>query len=77
MVVDYGGIPCSYDEIYQVLENHKKHFQPQKKTFQESFDRPVLISDAAHSLGAIYKGLKSGAIADFSAFSFHAVKNSL
>lgn len=73
--VDYGGFPCDYDEIKAVLEHQKHRYKPKKKTWQEHFEKPAILSDSAHSLGSVYKGKKAGSIADFSVFSFHAVKN--
>ncbi len=72
---DIGGMPCDYDEIFNAVDSNKKKYRPKKNTLQCSFDRPVVIADAAHSLGAVYKHKKSGSIADFSLFSFHATKN--
>lgn len=77
--VDVGGIPCDYDELYNALEDKKFLYFPKKGTLQEKLSRPLLLADASHSLGAEYKSngkwKKSGALADFSVFSFHAVKN--
>lgn len=77
--VDVGGVPCDYDELYRVLESKKMLYSPKKGTLQEKLPRPLLLADAAHSLGAEYKSggewKKSGSLADFSVFSFHAVKN--
>jgi dTDP-4-amino-4,6-dideoxygalactose transaminase len=73
--VDFGGMPCDYDDIRNILENNKFKYKPKKGTFQEFTDRPIILSDSAHSLGALYNGNKVGSIADFSVFSFHAVKN--
>lgn len=75
IAVDYGGCPCDYDELKDVLESGKKLFRPRKGTVLEGYDRPVLIADAAHSLGASLNGKKAGTLADFTVFSFHAVKN--
>jgi len=72
--VDIGGVPADYDEIYKVVENARTLFSPHSE-LQRKIGRIAIIADAAHSLGALYKGKESGAIADFSAFSFHAVKN--
>ena len=72
--VDLAGIMCDYDKIYEVVEKNKKKFQPKNK-LQESFGRVIILSDAAHSFGATYKGRVSGEVADFTSFSFHAVKN--
>ncbi len=77
--VDVGGIPCDYDELYRILEDKKSLYSPKKGTLQEKLSRPLLLADAAHSFGAEYKSCskwkKSGSLADFSVFSFHAVKN--
>lgn len=77
--VDIGGIPCDYDKLKSVLEEKKSLYNPKKGTLQETLCRPLLLADAAHSFGAEYKTCdgwkKSGALADFSVFSFHAVKN--
>lgn len=73
--VDIGGWPCDYDDIKTVLEQQQKKYHPRKKTLQEQFSQPVIIADAAHSFGAGYKNKKAGNLADFTVFSFHAVKN--
>jgi dTDP-4-amino-4,6-dideoxygalactose transaminase len=77
--VDIAGIPCDYDKLKSVLEEKKSLYNPKKGTLQETLCRPLLLADAAHSFGAEYKTgngwKKSGALADFSVFSFHAVKN--
>jgi dTDP-4-amino-4,6-dideoxygalactose transaminase len=73
--VDIGGWPCDYEEIKAVLEENRKKYHPKRGTLQESFHRPVILSDAAHSFGAAYQGKKIGNAADFTVFSFHAVKN--
>jgi dTDP-4-amino-4,6-dideoxygalactose transaminase len=72
--VDIGGVPCDYDALFAVLEDKKYLFQP-KNDIQALFERIIVIADAAHSFGANYKGNKTGLLADFSFFSFHAVKN--
>ena len=72
--VDIGGVMCDYDTLYQVLEDYKSKYYP-KNEMQALFDRVIVISDAAHSIGATCKGSMSGQLGDFSAFSFHAVKN--
>lgn len=77
--VDIAGIPCDYDKLKSVLEEKKSLYNPKKGTLQETLCSPLLLADAAHSFGAEYKTSdgwkKSGALADFSVFSFHAVKN--
>lgn len=75
--VDFGGLMCDYDGIYEVI-NQKKAEGVQFKSSSEKlahYNRPILLSDAAHSIGASYKGKKSGSVADFTIFSLHAVKN--
>lgn len=72
--VDLAGKPCKYDEIFEIVERKKSLFKPNNE-LQEKIDRVIVMADAAHSLGAVYKGKPSGSIADFTCFSFHAVKN--
>ncbi len=72
--VDVAGYPCDYDEIFKIVEENKK-FSPKKNSLQEDLGRILILSDAAHSIGAKYKGRPVGSVADFTSFSFHAVKN--
>ena len=72
--VDVGGVPCDYDKIFEIV-NSKKHIFKASNKLQKAFGRIIVLADTAHSLGAIYKGKKTGSLADFSSFSFHAVKN--
>lgn len=72
--VDIAGVMCDYDKLYEVLETKKDLYTP-NNDLQYAFNRIVVIADAAHSFGATYKGRKSGEVADFTCFSFHAVKN--
>lgn len=72
--IDIGGVPCDYDALYAVLEE-KKHLYKPSNEIQSAFDRVIIVSDSAHAIGATYKGRRAGTIADFSTFSFHAVKN--
>ncbi|MCM3633962.1 DegT/DnrJ/EryC1/StrS family aminotransferase [Paenibacillus camelliae] len=72
--VDIAGVMCDYDKILDIVES-KKHLFKGKNKLQEAFGRIVIMADAAHSFGASYKGRKSGEVADFTSFSFHAVKN--
>ena len=72
--VDIAGIPCDYDRIFDIVERKKNLFKPNGK-IQEAIGRVAVMADAAHSFGALYKGKKVGSVADFSSFSFHAVKN--
>ena len=72
--VDLAGIPCDYDKIFEIVERKKNLFHSNNE-IQENFGRIIVVADTAHSLGAEYKGKKTGSVADFSNFSFHAVKN--
>lgn len=72
--VDLAGIPCDYDRIFELVENKKELFRA-NNDLQKAFNRIIVIADTAHALGASYKGKKIGSVADFSNFSFHAVKN--
>ena len=72
--VDVGGKMCDYDRIYQVVESKRHLFQP-RNTIQGLFNRVIIMADAAHAFGATRKGLNCGQVADFTCFSFHAVKN--
>ncbi|MDR2586948.1 MAG: DegT/DnrJ/EryC1/StrS family aminotransferase [Coriobacteriales bacterium] len=73
--VDIAGVMCDYDTLFATLANVAERFSPTPGTLQETFNRPIVLADAAHSFGATYRGRPSGAVADFTAFSFHAVKN--
>lgn len=72
--VDLGGIVCDYDRIFAAVENKKHLFRP-ANDLQQAFGRVVVLSDAAHAFGAQWHGRMCGEIADFTSFSFHAVKN--
>ncbi len=72
--VDLAGIPCDYNRIFEIVENKKDIFRP-NNDIQSSIGRVAVIGDAAHALGAEYNGKMIGAVADFTGFSFHAVKN--
>jgi dTDP-4-amino-4,6-dideoxygalactose transaminase len=74
--IDIAGRLCDYGKIFSVVKEKKDKFSPNSKN-QELLGRILVLADAAHSFGAKFlsNGVKSGAIADFSAFSFHAVKN--
>lgn len=72
--VDLGGVPCDYDRIFKIVENKKNIFIPNSE-LQKAMGRISVNADAAHAFGASRKGKPVGSIADFSAFSFHAVKN--
>lgn len=72
--VDIAGVPCDYDRIFSIV-NGKKNLFVAKNDLQKSFGRIIVLADAAHAFGAVWNGKPVGSIADFSAFSFHAVKN--
>ena len=72
--VDLGGVVCNYDKIFEVLEAKKPLFRPSNE-IQKAIGRVIVVADSAHALGAERNGQMAGNIADFSAFSFHAVKN--
>ncbi len=72
--VDIGGIPCDYDRIFKIVNKKRALFSP-KGEIQEKLGRIAVIADAAHALGAEWHGRMIGSVADFTNFSFHAVKN--
>ena len=72
--VDIGGVPCDYDRIFSIVEN-KKYLFKATSAVQEALGRVAICADAAHAFGASWHGKMVGSIADFSSFSFHAVKN--
>lgn len=72
--VDLGGVPCDYDRIFQIAESKRGLFVP-KGEIQEALGRIAICADTAHALGADWHGRACGTVADFSSFSFHAVKN--
>lgn len=74
MPVDFAGFPCDFDEINALVKEYSSVFQP-ANDIQKQLGRILVLSDAAHSFGASYKGRKCGALTDVSVFSFHAVKN--
>ena len=72
--VDLGGVVCNYDRIYAAVESRKQIFKP-ANDIQKAFGRVIVLADAAHAFGAQWHGKMCGEIADFTSFSFHAVKN--
>ena len=72
--VDLGGVPCDYDRIFSIVEGKRALFCPANE-LQKAIGRVVVMADTAHAYGAVWKGRPVGSIADFSNFSFHAVKN--
>lgn len=73
--VDLFGIPCDYENLYKIVESKKNIFNPSENLIQKSMNRIIIMADGAHALGASRSGEKVGSIADFTNFSFHAVKN--
>jgi dTDP-4-amino-4,6-dideoxygalactose transaminase len=74
MPVDIGGVPCSYDELFDLVHKKKALFEP-TNDLQKKLGRIAIVADAAHSFGAKYKNKFVGSVADMTVFSFHAVKN--
>lgn len=72
--VDLGGVPCDYDRIFEIVEHKKQLFKPSNE-IQEAIGRIAVCADTAHAFGAKWHGKSIGSVADFSSFSFHAVKN--
>ncbi len=72
--VDIAGIICDYDKIFEIVESKKNIFKA-KNDIQSKFGRIIVMSDSSHGFGAIKNKKKAGEIADFTCFSFHAVKN--
>lgn len=72
--VDIAGIMCDYDKIFEVVESKKGLFKPSNE-IQKAFNRVIVMADAAHAFGAKQNGRMCGEAADFTSFSFHAVKN--
>ncbi len=72
--VDIGGVICDYDRIFNIIERKKTLFKP-KNDIQAAIGRIIIAADCAHSFGSEKDGKRAGSFADFSSFSFHAVKN--
>lgn len=72
--IDIGGVPCDYDRLFEIVEAKKSIFTPRNE-IQEALGRIAICADTAHAFGSVQQGKMVGAIADFSSFSFHAVKN--
>jgi len=72
--VDLGGVPCDYERLFDIVQRKKELFRPEGK-IQHALGRVAVMADTAHSFGAVKGGVMAGNIADFSSFSFHAVKN--
>lgn len=75
IAVDLGGIIADYDSLYEIALKNRDSFNPSGNPIQRALGRIAIIADSAHSFGATLGNKKAGNIADFSSFSFHAVKN--
>ena len=74
MPVDLGGVMCDYDRVFAAVESKRELFRP-ANDIQKAFGRVIVLADAAHAFGARWHGRMCGEVADFTSFSFHAVKN--
>ena len=74
MPVDLGGVMCDYDRVFAAVESKRELFRP-ANDIQKAFGRVVVLADAAHAFGARRHNRMCGEVADFTSFSFHAVKN--
>lgn len=72
--VDIAGVLCDYDKIFQIVEAKKNLFKPNSE-IQKLYNRILIVADCAHGIGAQKNGKMAGELADFTTFSFHAVKN--
>lgn len=72
--VDVGGVMCDYNKIFEMVNSKRNLFTPSNK-YQEALGRILVLADSAHGFGASYHDVMSGCVADFTSFSFHAVKN--
>lgn len=73
--VDIAGVPCDYEKIYKVIEKKRDLYTPGENRYQKALGRILVLSDCAHGFGAHLGERPAGQFADFTAFSFHAVKN--
>ena len=74
MPVDLGGVMCDYDRVFAAVESMRELFRP-ANDIQKAFGRVIVLADAAHAFGARWHDRMCGEVADFTSFSFHAVKN--
>lgn len=75
MPVDLAGVMCDYEKLYQVVKDKQEMFCPSDNKYQKALGRILILADSAHGFGAVRNGKRSGEAADFTSFSFHAVKN--
>lgn len=74
MPVDLGGVMCNYERVFAAVESKRELFRP-ANDIQKAFGRVIVLADAAHAFGARWHDKMCGEVADFTSFSFHAVKN--
>ncbi|MDO5131255.1 MAG: DegT/DnrJ/EryC1/StrS family aminotransferase, partial [Prevotellaceae bacterium] len=72
--IDLGGVPCDYNRLFDIVERKKALFHP-TNDIQKALGRVAICADAAHAFGSSWHGKMIGSVADFTSFSFHAVKN--
>ena len=72
--IDLAGIPCDYDRLFEIVERKRSIYKPTSE-YQSALGRIAIMADTAHALGAVWHNRMIGSVADFSSFSFHAVKN--
>ena len=73
--MDLGGVVCDYGRIFDIVQRKRSLFTPSDNKLQQALGRVAVLADAAHAFGARWHGKMCGEIADFTSFSFHAVKN--
>ncbi|MDD7349659.1 MAG: DegT/DnrJ/EryC1/StrS aminotransferase family protein [Clostridiales bacterium] len=73
--VDVAGVLCDYKRIFDIVKKKQSEFQPSENRYQKALGRILVLADSAHGFGAWKEGKRSGQWADFTSFSFHAVKN--
>lgn len=75
MPVDLAGVMCDYEKIREIVREKQEMFSPSENKYQKALGRILILADSAHGFGAMRNGKRSGEMADFTSFSFHAVKN--
>ncbi|MBO5486849.1 MAG: DegT/DnrJ/EryC1/StrS aminotransferase family protein, partial [Eubacterium sp.] len=75
MPVDLAGVMCDYEKIQEIVREKQEMFCPSENKYQKALGRILILADSAHGFGAMRNGKRSGEMADFTSFSFHAVKN--
>ncbi len=75
MPVDLAGVMCDYEKLFAIVRDKQEIFCPSDNKYQKALGRILILADSAHGFGAMRNGRRSGEVADFTSFSFHAVKN--